>query len=67
MSTGAGLLSSRDPKDIANALKAVWENYDEFSKNALALSKEFDIEIATKKWIDLYENLIQTKRHSKKD
>ena len=67
MAKGAGLLSSRDPKDIANTLKAVWKNYDGFSKNALALSKEFDIEIATKKWIDLYENLIQTKKHTKKD
>ena len=63
----AGLISTRDPKSIAETIKAVWDNYQELSQNALALSKEFDIDKATQKWIDLYTKLIQTKAYSKKD
>lgn len=67
INNNAGLLSSRDSKDIAHTIEAIWSNYGELSKNALALSKEFDINIATKKWVDLYENLIETKKYSQKD
>jgi UDP-glucose:(heptosyl)LPS alpha-1,3-glucosyltransferase len=63
----AGRISTRDHKSIAEAIKAVWDNHQELSQNALALSKEFDINKATQKWIDLYIKLIQTKAYSKKD
>jgi UDP-glucose:(heptosyl)LPS alpha-1,3-glucosyltransferase len=57
----AGLISSRDPNDIGAAIKAVWNNYAELSKNALTISKQFDIDAATQKWIALYEKIIEKK------
>jgi UDP-glucose:(heptosyl)LPS alpha-1,3-glucosyltransferase len=61
----AGLISSRNPNDIAEKIRAVCDNYDELSKNALALSKQFDINLATQKWIDLYQKIIQKKKLEK--
>jgi UDP-glucose:(heptosyl)LPS alpha-1,3-glucosyltransferase len=61
----AGLISSRNPCDIAEKIRTVWDNYDELSKNALALSKQFDINLATQKWIDLYQKVIQKKKLEK--
>jgi glycosyltransferase involved in cell wall biosynthesis len=59
------LISSRNPNDIAEKIRAVCDNYDELSKNALALSKQFDINLATQKWIDLYQKIIQKKKLEK--
>lgn len=67
VNNNAGRISTRDPKSIADSINAVWGNHQELSQNALALSKEFDINLATQKWIDLYNNLIQAKNYSKKD
>lgn len=61
----AGLISSRNPNDIAKAIKAIWINYDELSKSALALSKQFDINLATQKWVNLYKEIIKKKKLEK--
>jgi len=61
----AGLISSRNPNDIAEKIIAIWDNYDELSKNALALSRQFDINLATQKWIDLYKKIILNKNLEK--
>ena len=61
----AGLISSRNPNDIAEKIRTAWDNYDELSKNALALSKQFDIKLATQKWIDLYKKIILNKNLEK--
>ncbi len=61
----AGLISSRNPNDIGTTIKAAWDNYDELSKNALTLSKQFDINAATQKWIALYEKIIEKKNLEK--
>jgi UDP-glucose:(heptosyl)LPS alpha-1,3-glucosyltransferase len=57
----AGLISSRNPDDIAEKIRTAWDNYDELSKSALILSKQFDIKLATQKWIDLYKKIILSK------
>jgi UDP-glucose:(heptosyl)LPS alpha-1,3-glucosyltransferase len=61
----AGLISSRNPNDIAKAIKAIWINYDELSKSALALSKQFDINLTTQKWVNLYKEIIKKKKLEK--
>ena len=61
----AGIITTRNPEHIQQTIMAAWDNYDLLSNNALALSKEFDINLATQKWIALYEKIIQKKNLEK--
>ena len=58
----AGAICKKQSASIQIALEYAWENYPTFSKNALALSKKYDIKIATKRWLNLYNRLITAKK-----
>jgi UDP-glucose:(heptosyl)LPS alpha-1,3-glucosyltransferase len=60
----AGCLCKKESKSIKNALEYVRNNQDKFSANALALSKKYDIKIATQRWLNLYNRLIAAKKES---
>jgi UDP-glucose:(heptosyl)LPS alpha-1,3-glucosyltransferase len=53
----AGVICTRDPQNIAKSISKVWDDYANYSANALELSKKYDIAIANKKWLDLYRRL----------
>ena len=65
LSHQAGAVCDKTPKSIAHAIQEVWRNQDNISKNALLLSKNYDINIANQRWLDLYQRLISQKQLGK--
>ena len=55
--SGAGLVVSRNPDDIAGALMTILAKPTEMSKAALALAPRFDLSFATARWLALYREL----------
>jgi len=58
----AGAICKKEAKSIALAIEDCWENLSAYSENALKLSKRYDISIANKKWLNLYNQLLEAKR-----
>lgn len=58
----AGVICKKNINSIADALVKAWEKRKLFSKNALKISKAFDIEIKNKEWFHLYNKLINKKK-----
>lgn len=58
----AGLLCEIDEHSISLAIQTAWENQEELSFNALALSKEYDIKAKSEEWLNLYNRIIKTKQ-----
>lgn len=58
---GGGLICTRNPKSISEQINFALDNYDKIRINAMAISKEFDIEIAKEKWLSLYKRLLERK------
>lgn len=61
----AGAICVKEAKSIATAINHCWENLGAYSENALRLSKRYDISIANKKWLALYNQLLEAKRVKK--
>lgn len=57
----AGILCELTPKSITQAIQEAWINKELLSKNALKLSKEFDIQEKSEAWLNLYNQLIHKK------
>jgi glycosyltransferase involved in cell wall biosynthesis len=57
-----GVLCNKNEISIAKALKKVWKNREFLSKNALEVSKKFDIKIKNKEWLHLYNMLANKKK-----
>jgi glycosyltransferase involved in cell wall biosynthesis len=62
-SAGAGC--DKQAASIAQALQHVWQNQEAMSKNALNLSKNYDIAKASQQWLELYNALINKKKENK--
>ncbi len=62
ISKNAGILCEINPLSIGQAIQTAWENKALLSKNALSLSKEYDIEVKSKQWLNLYNRIIETKK-----
>ena len=58
----AGDICQRNPAAIKKALEKVWLNKEMMSKNAMLLSKKYDIKLTTKLWLNLYHQLIKKKK-----
>ena len=58
----AGVVCDKDANSIAFAIEQCWKSLDVFSKNALQLSKRYDISIANQKWLNLYNQLLESKK-----
>ena len=58
----AGAICKKEAKSIALAIKDCWKNLSAYSENALKLSKRYDISIANKKWLNLYNQLLEAKK-----
>jgi UDP-glucose:(heptosyl)LPS alpha-1,3-glucosyltransferase len=58
----AGDVCQRNPVAIKNALERVWSNKEIMSKNAISLSKKYDIKLTTELWLNLYHQLIKKKK-----
>lgn len=61
---GAGVVCEINAKSIGSGILHAWNNQEEYSKNALRLSKEFDIQIKSEAWLKLYNQIIQKKKSS---
>lgn len=57
----AGIICTRDPKNIARSISKVWDDHKHYSECALEFSKKYDIAIANEKWLTLYQKLINKK------
>lgn len=57
----AGIICTRDPKNIARSISKVWDDHKHYSECALEFSKKYDIVIANEKWLTLYQKLINKK------
>ncbi len=62
ISKNAGILCEINPISIGQAIQAAWENKESLSQNALSLSKEYDIEMKSKEWLNLYNRIIENKK-----
>ena len=58
----AGVICKKDKHSIADALMKAWQKRKLFSKNALKVSKAFDIQIKNKEWLHLYNELLNKKK-----
>ena len=58
----AGVVCDKDASSIAFAIEQCWKSLDLYSKNALQLSKRYDISIANEKWLNLYNQLLEAKK-----
>jgi UDP-glucose:(heptosyl)LPS alpha-1,3-glucosyltransferase len=58
---GAGLICTRQPISIFEKINLAIKNYENMKISAIKTSKEFDIEIAKKKWLTLYKKLLDQK------
>jgi UDP-glucose:(heptosyl)LPS alpha-1,3-glucosyltransferase len=57
----AGIICKKNDGSIAKALQKVWKNRTLFSKNAIKLSKNFDIKIKNSEWLYLYREVQKKK------
>ena len=60
----AGLICNKEPASIAQALLQVWGEREAMSRNALHLSKNYDLAKASQQWLALYNTLIKKKKES---
>jgi UDP-glucose:(heptosyl)LPS alpha-1,3-glucosyltransferase len=58
----AGAVCDKEANSIANALQRVWQNREVMAKNALNLSKNYDLTKVSQQWLDLYNTLIEKKK-----
>jgi UDP-glucose:(heptosyl)LPS alpha-1,3-glucosyltransferase len=63
--TNAGAVCDKEANSVANALQRVWQNREVMAKNALNLSKNYDLTKASHQWLDLYNTLIEKKKDRK--
>lgn len=60
----AGLICNKEPASIAHALLQVLGERETMSRNALHLSKNYDLAKASQQWLALYNTLIKKKKES---
>ena len=60
----AGLICNKEPASIAQALLQVWGEREAMSRNALRLSKNYDLAKASQQWLALYNTLIVKKKEN---
>ncbi len=58
----AGLICNKEPASIAQTLLQAWGEREVMSRNALHLSKNYDLAIASQQWLALYNTLIEKKK-----
>ena len=58
----AGLICNKEPASIAQALLQAWRERETMSRNALHLSKNYDLAKASQQWLNLYNTLIEKKK-----
>jgi glycosyltransferase involved in cell wall biosynthesis len=55
--SGAGVVVTRSPDDIARGLLDILAKRDVVARAALALTPRFDLNAATARWLELYREL----------
>ena len=60
----AGLICNKEPASIAQALLRAWGEREAMSRNALHLSKNYDLAKASQQWLTLYNTLIEKKKEN---
>lgn len=60
----AGLICNKEPASIAQALLQAWAEREVMSRNALHLSKNYDLAKASQQWLALYNTLIEKKKEN---
>ena len=60
----AGLICHKEPASIAQALLQAWGEREAMSRNALHLSKNYDLAKASQQWLALYNTLIEKKKEN---
>jgi UDP-glucose:(heptosyl)LPS alpha-1,3-glucosyltransferase len=55
--TGAGMVVTRSPDDIARGLLDILARRDVMARAAIALTPRFDLNAATARWLELYREL----------
>ena len=60
----AGLICNKEPASIAQALLQAWGEREAMSRNALHLSKNYDLAKASQQWLTLYNTLIEKKKEN---
>ncbi len=60
----AGLICNKESASIAQALLQAWAEREVMSRNALHLSKNYDLAKASQQWLALYNTLIEKKKES---
>jgi glycosyltransferase involved in cell wall biosynthesis len=58
----AGLICNKEPASIAQALLQAWGEREAMSRNALHLSKNYDLAKVSQQWLTLYNTLIEKKK-----
>ncbi len=61
----AGLICNKEPVSIAQSLLQVWGEREAMSRNALHLSKNYDLAKASQQWLALYNTLIEKKKENR--
>ena len=61
----AGLICNKEPASIAQALLRAWGERETMSRNALHLSKNYDLAKASQQWLTLYNTLIKNKKENR--
>ncbi len=60
----AGLICNKESAGIAQALLQAWGEREVMSRNALHLSKNYDLAKASQQWLALYNTLIEKKKEN---